>query len=85
MKLYNDQHNAQVFNLRVFIHLLPPFMFRAFFKPIFRGKCTTSAVTQVSWVRCQRPRPDTILSRSRNCAPAFEDGLKDSPKHVRQK
>jgi hypothetical protein len=29
MKLYNDQHNAQVFNL--FIYLLPPYKFRAFF------------------------------------------------------
>jgi hypothetical protein len=29
MKLYNDQHNAQVFNL--FIYLLLPYMFRAFF------------------------------------------------------
>jgi hypothetical protein len=29
MKLYNDQRNAQVFN--VFIYLLLPYMFRAFF------------------------------------------------------
>jgi hypothetical protein len=29
MKLYNDQRNAQVFNL--FINLLLPYMFRAFF------------------------------------------------------
>jgi hypothetical protein len=29
MKLYNDQRNAQVFNL--FIYLLLPYMFRAFF------------------------------------------------------
>jgi hypothetical protein len=32
MKLYNDQRNAQVFNL--FIYLLLPYMFRAFFNPI---------------------------------------------------
>jgi hypothetical protein len=31
MKLYNDQCNAQVFNL--FIYLLLPYMFRAFFSP----------------------------------------------------
>jgi hypothetical protein len=31
MKLYNDQRNAQVFNL--FIYLLLPYMFRAFFSP----------------------------------------------------
>jgi hypothetical protein len=29
MKLYNEQRNAQVFNL--FIYLLLPYMFRAFF------------------------------------------------------
>jgi hypothetical protein len=29
MNLYNEQCNAQVFNL--FIYLLPPYMFRAFF------------------------------------------------------
>jgi hypothetical protein len=29
MELYNDQRNAQVFNL--FIYLLLPYMFRAFF------------------------------------------------------
>jgi hypothetical protein len=29
LKLYNDQRNAQVFNL--FIHLLLPYIFRAFF------------------------------------------------------
>jgi hypothetical protein len=29
MKLYNDQRNAQVFNL--FIYLLLPYMFRAFY------------------------------------------------------
>jgi hypothetical protein len=29
LQLYNDQHNAQVFNL--FIYLLLPYMFQAFF------------------------------------------------------
>jgi hypothetical protein len=29
MKLYNDQRNAQVFNLFIYLHL--PYMFRAFF------------------------------------------------------
>jgi hypothetical protein len=29
MKLYNDQRNAQVFN--IFINLLQPYMFQAFF------------------------------------------------------
>jgi hypothetical protein len=45
IKLYNDQRNAQVFNL--FIYLILPYMIRAFFYPIFRGRCTISAVVQV--------------------------------------
>jgi hypothetical protein len=63
MKLYNDQRNAQVFNL--FIYLLLPYMFRAFFKPFFRGKCTTSAVVEVCWVWCRRLGTDTISSSLR--------------------
>jgi hypothetical protein len=61
MKLYNHQRNAQGFNL--FIYLLLPYMFRSYIRPIFRGKCTTSAVVQVSWVWCQRPGADTISRR----------------------
>jgi hypothetical protein len=38
IKLYNDQRNAQIFYL--FIYLLLPYMFRDFFKPIFKGRCT---------------------------------------------
>jgi hypothetical protein len=45
VKLYNDQRNAQFLNL--FIYLLLPYMFRAFFFPIFRGRGTTLAVVQV--------------------------------------
>jgi hypothetical protein len=45
---YNDQHNVQMFNL--FIYLLLPYMFRAFFLPIFRGGYTTWAVVHVTWV-----------------------------------
>jgi hypothetical protein len=45
MKFYNDHRKARVFN--VFIYLLVPYMFRAFFKPIFRSKCTNSAVVEV--------------------------------------
>jgi hypothetical protein len=44
MKLYNDQRNVQVFDW--FIYLLPPYMFQAFFQPIFRDRCTTWA-----WLR----------------------------------
>jgi hypothetical protein len=60
MKLYYDKRNAQVFNL--FIYLLLPYMFRVLFEPIFRGRYTTSAVVQVSWVgfsaRALAPYPE---------------------------
>jgi hypothetical protein len=62
MKLYNDQRSAKVFNL--FIYLLLPYMFRAFFWPIFRGRYTNSAVVQASWVWCQRLGTDTIPRNS---------------------
>jgi hypothetical protein len=61
VKLYDDQRNAQVFN--IFIYLLPSYTFRAFFYSIFRGRCTISAVVQVSWVWFQRPGADTMPSR----------------------
>jgi hypothetical protein len=57
MKLCNDQRNEQVFNL--YLYLLLPYMFRASFKLIFRGRCTISAMVQVSWVWCQRPGANT--------------------------
>jgi hypothetical protein len=41
-----------------------------------------------NWVWCQRPDADTIprgLNHCRNCTCYSEDGLKESPKHVRQK
>jgi hypothetical protein len=50
LKLYNDQRNAQVINL--FIYLRLPYMFRDSFKSIFRGRCTNSAMVKVSWLWC---------------------------------
>jgi hypothetical protein len=38
-------------------------------------------ISLVSWVWCQLPGADNC----RICTPASEDGLKESPKHVRQK
>jgi hypothetical protein len=69
VKSYNDQRNAQVFNL--FMYLLLPYMFRAFLKPIFRGRALT-------------PYPGDF-NHCRSCTAASEDGLKVSPKHVGQK
>jgi hypothetical protein len=45
MKLYNRQRNAQGFNL--FINLLLPYMFRAFFHPIYKSRRTTSTAVEV--------------------------------------
>jgi hypothetical protein len=70
MKLYNDQRNAQVFNL--FIYLPLPYMFRA-----FKFKYGVSA-------RSLTPYPGD-LNHCRSCTSASEDGLKESPKHVRHK
>jgi hypothetical protein len=36
MKLFNDQRNAQVFNL--FIYLRLPYVTRPFIEPIFKGR-----------------------------------------------
>jgi hypothetical protein len=59
MKLFNDQRNAQVFNLSV-CSLLP--------------------------YKLRAPTPHTgDLNHSQNFKPASEDGLKENPKHVRQK
>jgi hypothetical protein len=86
-KLYNDQRNAQVFNL--FIYLLLPYMFQAFFKPFFKRHCVQirqwfkSPGYGVS-ARALTPYP-ADLNHCRSCTPASEDGLKESPKHVRQK
>jgi hypothetical protein len=63
MKLYNDQRNAQVFNL-----------FIQWFKSAGYGVSS----------RALTPYP-TELNHCRSCTPASEDGLKESPKHVRQK
>jgi hypothetical protein len=63
IKLYNDQRNANVLNL--FIYLLLSYMFRDFFYPIFRGRCTTSAVVQDSLVWKEK-RNSTNVSEDRN-------------------
>jgi hypothetical protein len=80
MKLYNDQRNAHVFN--IFIYLLMPYMFRAFFKPIFRGRRTLLAVVLISWAL--KPYPGD-LNHYQICTSPSEYGLKEIPKHVRQK
>jgi hypothetical protein len=86
MKLYNDQRNAQVLNL--FIYLLLPYMFRASFSP-----SSETDVQLRQWfkspgygvsARVLTPYP-ADLNHCRSCTPASEDGLKERPNHVRQK
>jgi hypothetical protein len=70
-KLCIDQRNEQVFNL--LIYLLLPYMF-----------ITGSDSSFLDMVGALTPYPGDLLY-CRNCIPASEDGLKESPKHVRQK
>jgi hypothetical protein len=58
MKLYNEQINAQVFNLVIYGYGVS--------------------------ARALTPYPGD-LNHCRSCTPASEDGLKESPNHVRQK
>jgi hypothetical protein len=85
MKLYNDQRNAQVFNL--FFYLYISYMFRAFLLAHIE-KQVYNFHSGSSLLGIQRPGADTIpidLNHCRSCKPATEDGLKESPKQVRQK
>jgi hypothetical protein len=53
MKLYNDQWNAMFFSL--FIYLPLPYMFRAFFKPVFTRNAYKFDSGSSSWICCKRP------------------------------
>jgi hypothetical protein len=79
MKLYNDQRNAQGFNL--FINLLLPYMFQASFSP------SSEAGVQI-WQWFKPPVSAQVLTPypgdCRICTPASENVLKESPKYVRQ-
>jgi hypothetical protein len=88
IKLYNDQINAQVFNLfYASIYICLTFFglsfnpsseagvqLRQLFKSPGYGVSARALTTN--------PRD---LSNCRSCTPVSEDGLKESPKHVRQK
>jgi hypothetical protein len=81
--LYNNQRNAHVFTL--FIYLLLLTCFGIYFRPSSEAgvqfqQCFKSPVYGISTrVLTQYPRD---LNHCRNCTPASEDGLKESPKHV---
>jgi hypothetical protein len=79
MKLYNDQRNAQVFNLSIHFCLTS---FGLSLSP------SSEAGLQIrQWFKS--PGYDVSIPRRleprRICTPASEDDLKESPKHVRQK
>jgi hypothetical protein len=78
MKLYNDQRNAQVFNL--FIYLLLPYMFRGFLlahlqRQVYNFGAGSSVLGMGS--------ASEDLNHCRSCTPASEDVLKESLKHVK--
>jgi hypothetical protein len=89
--LYNDQRNAQVFNLC--IYLLLPYMFQAFFSPSSEAgvqiqqwfKSAGYGVSAPALLAQALITYPADLNHYRNCTPASEDGPKESPKHVRQK
>jgi hypothetical protein len=78
LKLYNKQRNAQFFYL--FPYLLLHYMFRAFFNPMFKRYCAPFQPD---------PDADTIPRRLEPLPNLYtvplEDGLKESPKRLRQK
>jgi hypothetical protein len=88
MKLYNDQRNAQVFNLFYLSIYSCLTCFGLSFSP------SSEAGVQIrQWfkspgygvsARALKPYPEE-RTPCRSCTPACEDGLKESPKHVRQK
>jgi hypothetical protein len=81
MKLYNDKLNAQVFKFNLFIYLLLPYMFWAFFSPF-----SEAGIQLRRWfkspgygisTRALTPYPGD-LKHCRSCASASVDGLKES-------
>jgi hypothetical protein len=77
MKLYNDQRNAQVFNLSIYV--------------CFTGLGLSFSPSSEAGVQIRQwfKGADTIPSRleplpNLYSTPASEDGLKESPKHVKQ-
>jgi hypothetical protein len=86
MKLYDDQRNAQVFNLLSIYFCLT--CFGLSFSPspeagVQLRQWFKSSGHDVS-ARTLSPYPGD-LNNTRSCTPASEDGLKESTKHIRQK
>jgi hypothetical protein len=85
MKLYNDHCNTQVFNLSFYFCLT---CFRLSFSP-----SSEAGVQFWQWFKSPGYGVSTMaltpfpgdLNLVQNCTPVSEDGLKESPKHVRQK
>jgi hypothetical protein len=78
MKLYNNQRNAQVF---LFISLFASVLLVSGFLQAYLQEALCTVPTWPGrWLHTEetRPLPNLYLAAS-------EDGLKESPKHVRQK
>jgi hypothetical protein len=84
MKFYHNQRNAQTFHL--FPYLLLPYMFRAFFKPIFKKHCLLGVMSASGPGGTDADTLPRRLEPLPNLYPVpLEDGLKERPKQVRQK
>jgi hypothetical protein len=77
MKLYNDQRNAQVFNLSIYFC-------RTFFG-LSVSPSSEAGVQLRQWFKSAGYGVSARLNHCRICTPASEDGRKESPKYVRQK
>jgi hypothetical protein len=83
MKLYNDQLNAQVFNL---FYLSIYFCLTCFEISFTPSSEACIQLRQYSSIIARALTPYSgDLNHCRSCTPASEDGLKESPKHVGQK
>jgi hypothetical protein len=88
MKLFNEQHNAQDFNLIIYVHL--PYNFGLSFSPSsekdlqLRHWFKPPGYGFSACAQALTPYPGDS-NHCRRCTSAFEAGLKESPKHVRHK
>jgi hypothetical protein len=87
-EMYNDQLYVQIYNLFYLSIYFSISCFALSFSP-----SSYAGVQLRQWFRspgygvsaqAETPFPGD-LNHCRSCTPTFEDGLKESPKHVRQK
>jgi hypothetical protein len=83
MKLYHDQRYAQVFLFTSALHI-SGFLLARLQRQVYNFGSGSSLLGMVSVPEAPTPYP-ADLNHRQNCTPASEDGVKESPKRVRQK